>query len=197
MNDRRLAGDGPQEIIHAYHGCYLYPPHHQGHIAARAAAGVIQSRSRQTPAAGDGKGLRVALCWDCGDNTIQQLSRYYGKNKDKCELSDFSFTRAGAGARTGRRHGWPPATGDQSGMKEDVGASRAMITGRRQEPRGRIVMVQGDQAFLPSRVMMNSDPIPSWLRTSILPPWAWTICLTIARPRPVPPSARLRAWSLR
>ena len=35
-------------------------------------------------------------------------------------------------------------------------------------------------------------PCPHWLSALTLPPWASTRCLTIARPRPVPPSSRER-----
>ena len=35
------------------------------------------------------------------------------------------------------------------------------------------------------------------LSTATVPPWAWTMCLTIDRPRPVPPSLRLRPLSTR
>ncbi len=34
-------------------------------------------------------------------------------------------------------------------------------------------------------------------RFGVSPPWSWTICLTMARPRPVPPCSRLRASSTR
>ena len=40
-------------------------------------------------------------------------------------------------------------------------------------------------------------PAPGWLSTAISPPRPWTTCLTIERPRPVPPRARLRALSTR
>ena len=39
----------------------------------------------------------------------------------------------------------------------------------------------------------NSLPFPSSLRTSISPPRAWTRCLTMAKPKPVPPVSRLRS----
>jgi MFS family permease len=40
-------------------------------------------------------------------------------------------------------------------------------------------------------------PTPGVLSTVMVPPWACTMCLTIERPRPVPPSLRLRALSTR
>ena len=44
---------------------------------------------------------------------------------------------------------------------------------------------------------VNVEPPPSVLATSTRPPWLVAMCLTIARPRPVPPVARDRAWSAR
>ena len=40
-------------------------------------------------------------------------------------------------------------------------------------------------------------PTPGVLSTVMVPPWACTMCLTIERPKPVPPSLRLRALSTR
>src|ERR1700674_198918 len=40
-------------------------------------------------------------------------------------------------------------------------------------------------------------PRPMRLSTSTWPPWDWARCLTIARPRPVPPSSRARPLSTR
>jgi EAL domain-containing protein (putative c-di-GMP-specific phosphodiesterase class I) len=48
-----------------------------------------------------------------------------------------------------------------------------------------------------SRRMVKVEPLPSSLVTPTSPPCAWTMCLTMASPRPVPPSLRLRAASLR
>lgn len=45
--------------------------------------------------------------------------------------------------------------------------------------------------------MVKVVPLPSSLMTPTSPPCAWTMCLTMASPRPVPPSLRLRAASLR
>jgi len=41
------------------------------------------------------------------------------------------------------------------------------------------------------------DPRPTVLSTSAHPPWTRAMCLTMARPRPVPPIERLRARSTR
>ena len=38
---------------------------------------------------------------------------------------------------------------------------------------------------------------PSSLSTRMCPPWAWTMCLAIASPSPVPPDSRERALSTR
>ena len=40
-------------------------------------------------------------------------------------------------------------------------------------------------------------PTPGMLSTTIVPAWACTMCLTMERPRPVPPRLRLRALSTR
>src|SRR5690349_49896 len=40
-------------------------------------------------------------------------------------------------------------------------------------------------------------PLPGALSTSMLPPWTWATCLTIERPRPVPPISRDRERSTR
>ena len=40
-------------------------------------------------------------------------------------------------------------------------------------------------------------PLPGALFTVTRPPWAWAMCLTMARPNPVPPSLRLRPASTR
>ena len=47
------------------------------------------------------------------------------------------------------------------------------------------------------KVKEKVEPRPSWLWTWISPPRLWTRCFTIARPRPVPPWERERAWSTR
>lgn len=50
----------------------------------------------------------------------------------------------------------------------------------------------------PSGMRMTKElPEPSLLVTEASPPWASAMCLTMASPRPVPPSARLRARSTR
>jgi hypothetical protein len=51
--------------------------------------------------------------------------------------------------------------------------------------------------FYRGKRMVNVLPWPGTLVTPTVPRWASAACLTIARPRPVPPSARLRAWSTR
>src|SRR6478609_8171557 len=45
--------------------------------------------------------------------------------------------------------------------------------------------------------MVKVDPRPGSDQTDTLPPWLSATCLTIARPRPVPPVARERAVSTR
>src|SRR5690606_1995581 len=45
------------------------------------------------------------------------------------------------------------------------------------------------------RRMVKVDPLPGWDHTRTSPPWFCTMCLTIARPSPVPPVLRLRAES--
>ncbi len=40
-------------------------------------------------------------------------------------------------------------------------------------------------SFSKGRLTMNSDPCPGVLSTWMSPPWAWTILLAMARPRPV------------
>ena len=45
--------------------------------------------------------------------------------------------------------------------------------------------------------MVNVDPVPGLLHSRTSPPWLASTCLTIARPRPVPPVARERAGSTR
>ncbi len=50
--------------------------------------------------------------------------------------------------------------------------------------------------FALQNVMVNVVPSPSLLSTLILPSWIWTICFTMARPRPVEDSwVRVRALS--
>lgn len=44
---------------------------------------------------------------------------------------------------------------------------------------------------------VNTLPCPKVLSTATSPLWASMMCLTMARPSPVPPSWRLRAWSVR
>ena len=39
---------------------------------------------------------------------------------------------------------------------------------------------------------MKVDPWPGWLHTETSPPWIAAMCLTMDRPSPVPPLARLR-----
>ena len=41
------------------------------------------------------------------------------------------------------------------------------------------------------------EPVPGLLHSFTSPPWLFSTCLTIARPSPVPPVARERAWSTR
>ena len=40
-------------------------------------------------------------------------------------------------------------------------------------------------------------PRPSWLSRVMRAPWIWAMCLTMARPRPVPPVSRERLLSTR
>ena len=47
------------------------------------------------------------------------------------------------------------------------------------------------------RVKKKVEPWPSALSTRMRPPWASTMCLAMARPRPVPPDSRERALSTR
>ncbi len=47
------------------------------------------------------------------------------------------------------------------------------------------------------RRMVKTEPLPSSLLTLTEPPCTCTMCLTMARPRPVPPTSRLRALSTR
>src|SRR6185312_15986658 len=44
---------------------------------------------------------------------------------------------------------------------------------------------------------VNVDPPPRVLDTSTRPPWLLAMCFTMARPSPVPPVERERAWSAR
>ena len=44
---------------------------------------------------------------------------------------------------------------------------------------------------------VNVEPSPSSLHTVTAPPWLLATCLTMARPRPVPPVLLARAWSTR
>jgi hypothetical protein len=53
------------------------------------------------------------------------------------------------------------------------------------------------QRYAAGNVTRTVVPRPSMLSIPSDPPWAWTMCLTIARPRPVPPSSRERARSTR
>ena len=46
-------------------------------------------------------------------------------------------------------------------------------------------------------LMVKVEPWPSSLHTDTSPPWVAQMCLTMARPRPVPPVARDRAASTR
>jgi hypothetical protein len=48
-----------------------------------------------------------------------------------------------------------------------------------------------------SSVKLKVEPWFTWLSTQISPPWSCTMCLTIDRPSPVPPSSRERALSTR
>ncbi len=73
----------------------------------------------------------------------------------------------------------------------------AVAAGKKGYPRicresGRLLI---HQAFF--RVKEKVDPFPGVLSTETLPPWSWTMCLTMARPSPVPPCSRLRAASTR
>ena len=47
------------------------------------------------------------------------------------------------------------------------------------------------------RVKKNVAPLPGSLFTQTLPPWFCTMCLTMDKPRPVPPCSRERALSTR
>ena len=49
----------------------------------------------------------------------------------------------------------------------------------------------------PGQLDGELGPLADRLVTAIWPPIDWTRCLTIERPRPVPPSSRLRALSTR
>ena len=44
---------------------------------------------------------------------------------------------------------------------------------------------------------VNVEPRPSSLHTVTEPPWLLATCLTMARPRPVPPVLLARDWSTR
>ena len=53
------------------------------------------------------------------------------------------------------------------------------------------------QFYTLGSVKKNVVPTPSSLWSQTSPPWAWTMCFTIDRPRPVPPVSRERARSTR
>ena len=44
----------------------------------------------------------------------------------------------------------------------------------------------GRDDFYSGNVNEKTEPLPNWLTTPIVPPWASTITLAIARPMPVP-----------
>ncbi len=46
-------------------------------------------------------------------------------------------------------------------------------------------------------LIVKVDPLSCWLHTVTSPPWLATTCLTMLRPRPVPPVDRERAGSTR
>lgn len=52
------------------------------------------------------------------------------------------------------------------------------------------------QSLLAGRVKRKVEPAPSWLATLTVPPWASTKVLTMARPRPKPPSLCVSVSSL-
>ena len=88
-------------------------------------------------------------------------------------------------------------------------------TGAQVEPEREIIRVQPGSDFkVPSRfckfvfdqpssfaffgkTRVKTEPSPGVLSTVTVPPWAWTMCFTMASPRPVPPSFRLLALSMR
>src|ERR1035438_6275187 len=55
----------------------------------------------------------------------------------------------------------------------------------------------GRSYFSAGSVKKNVAPLPSSLFTQTLPPWFCTMCLTMDKPRPVPPCSRDRALSTR
>ena len=76
-----------------------------------------------------------------------------------------------------------------------VGQARnGAITAR---PAGAAARARPASRYARGRRMMKSLPTPTSLCTSISPCMAMTMCLTIARPNPVPPMARERPLSTR
>src|SRR5207248_3036322 len=61
------------------------------------------------------------------------------------------------------------------------------------QPRGAEAASAGDAGAAAGSVTRKVEPAPTVDETLTSPPCAWTRCLTIARPSPVPPSSRERA----
>jgi len=110
----------------------------------------------------------------------------------------------------------PPATHGPWGRLLPPGASGYMsqfpsptvywvLAGWDSEPSSALRQRKGDQVSGLSSssgstrgsAIRKTDPTPSSLFASTSPPWASATCLTIARPRPVPPVCRERATSTR
>ena len=88
------------------------------------------------------------------------------------------------------RDAWPRDR-DVSGMKKRPAGARASGGARGREPAG--VQPEGRRGISKRNVL----PPPGALATATTPPWRRTMCLTMARPNPVPPCSRERALSTR
>lgn len=112
------------------------------------------------------------------------------------ETADCSREPAGPTARKGPLFA-PDAPSPWAGAHVDgtVGQARnGAITAR---PAGAAARARPASRYARGRRMMKSLPAPTSLCTSISPCMAMTMCLTIARPSPVPPMARERPLSTR
>lgn len=112
------------------------------------------------------------------------------------ETADCSRASAGPIARK-RPLFAPDAPSPWAGAHVDGTVGQARNGAITAQPAGAAARARPASRYARGRRMMKSLPAPTSLCTSISPCMAMTMCLTIARPSPVPPMARERPLSTR
>ena len=116
------------------------------------------------------------------------LEKYYDIRREKRYIS-FS-----GGNRGRQREGKEPIHVDPGAL--DLAPAATPLVSHEEEL-AELIPLDDFAGFNLAREKEKVEPLPGLLVTRTEPPCSWTRCLTMERPRPVPPSSRLRPASTR